>query len=266
MIGTFRRYVRMFRMFALTELQFEMEYRLNFVFLLFEMCLVVGTSVAAVLVMFTHTETLNGWTLAQMLVLLGVFYLVQGSTSLLFEPSLQRVMEHIRQGTLDYHLLKPVNAQFVLSVRHLRLVRTPDILLGFGVLTVGLVNVGEGVSTVEALLFAVALLCGLALVYSLLLALVTFSFWFVRVENLLTIFWSFTDAGRFPVGIYPAWLRWTLSTVVPIGIAVTVPAQAISGMAGASGVGLLTLAAVLAFAAASAFWRFGLRSYTGASA
>jgi len=266
MIGTLRRYARMFRMFALTELQFEMEYRLNFLFILVEMCVVVGTSVAAVLVMFSHTETLNGWTLAQMLVLLGVFYLVQGSTSLLFEPSLQRLMEHIRQGTLDYHLLKPANAQFVLSVRHLRLIRTPDVLLGFGVLTVGLVNVGAAVSALEALLFVVALICGLVLVYSLLLALVTFSFWFVRVENLLTIFWAFTDAGRFPVSIYPAWLRWTLSTVVPIGIAVTVPAEAISGMAGVGSIALVMLAAVLAFSAASAFWRFGLKSYTGASA
>jgi ABC-2 type transport system permease protein len=168
----------MFRMFALTELQFEMEYRLNFLFILVEMCLVVGTSVAAVLVMFTHTDTLNGWTLSQMLVLLGVYYLVQGSTSLLFEPSLQRLMEHIRQGTLDYHLLKPANPQFVLSTRHPRLIRTPDVLLGFVVLTVGLVNVGERVSALEALLFVVGLTCGLVLVYSLLLALVTFSFWF----------------------------------------------------------------------------------------
>jgi ABC-2 type transport system permease protein len=266
MIATVRRYGRMFRMFALTELQFEMEYRLNFLLIFFEMCLVVGTSVAAVLVMFSHTETLNGWTLAQMLVLLGVYYLVQGSTSLLFEPSLQRLMGHIRDGTLDYHLLKPANPQFVLSTRHLRLIRTPDVLLGFGVLTVGLVNVGADVTVIEASLFAVSLVCGLVLVYSLLLALVTLSFWFVRVDNVLTIFWAFTDAGRFPVTIYPGWLRWTLSTVVPIGIAVTVPAQAISGVSGIGGIALLALAAVVAFSAASAFWRFGLRSYTGASA
>ena len=49
------------------------------------------------------------------------------------------------------------------------------------------------------------------------------------MENLLAIFWSFLDAGRFPVDVYPGWLRVTLSTVVPIGIAVTLPAQAIAG-------------------------------------
>ena len=261
-----RRYVRLFVRFALTELQFEAEYRLNFLFVLIDMVLVIGTSIAAVLVMFAHTQTLNGWTLPQMLVLLGVFYLIQGSTSLLFDPSFQRLMEHVRNGTLDYHLLKPVNVQFLVSVRHLRLVRVADLALGSGVLAVGLSRVGSAVSVVELLRFAVALTCGVALVYALLLALVTLSFWFVRVDNLMVVFWAFTDAGRFPVEIYPGWLRWTLSSVVPIGIAVTVPSEAIAGKIGNAGVAGLVGAAVVAWLAASAFWRLGLKSYTGASA
>jgi len=127
-------------------------------------------------------------------------------------------------------------------------------------------GLGETVSLAEAGLFAAALAAGLALIYALLLALVTLSFWFVRVENLMVVFWSFTDAGRFPVQVYPGWLRYALSTVVPIGVAVTVPSQAVAGKVGAGTVGLLILGALVAWAAASAFWRLGLRSYTGASA
>jgi ABC-2 type transport system permease protein len=260
------RYLRLFRLFALSELQFELEYRLNFVFVLMEMVLVVGTSVAAVLVMFAHTDTLNGWTLPQMMVLLGVFYLVQGSTALCFDPSFQRLMEHIRVGTLDFHLLKPVNTQFVVSTRHLRLVRVPDVLLGFGVLAVGLAQLDVHVGLREAVLFALSLICGVTLVYALLLSLVTLSFWFVRVENLLTIFWSFTDAGRFPVDVYPSWLRFTLSSVIPIGVAVTIPSQTLVGKVGVAGTLALVAGAALAFVVSGAFWRFGLKRYTGASA
>ena len=260
------RYWRMFRSFALSELQFEMEYRMNFVLVLLEMVLVVGTSVGAVLVMFAHTNALNGWTLPQMLVLIGVFYLIQGGNAMLFEPSFERLMEHVRLGTLDYHLLKPVDTQFLVSVRHLRVVRIPDVLLGFVVMGFGLSGLQESVGLGAAVLFALALLCGIMLVYALLLVLVTLSFWFVRVENLLAVFWAFTDAGRFPVDVYPSWLRFTLSTVVPIGIAVTAPSQAISSKIGPLEVGLLAAGTLIAFALASAFWRIGLRNYTGASA
>lgn len=260
------RYWRMFRAFASTEFQFEMEYRVNFLLTLIEVVLVVGTSVGAVFIMFSHTTTLNGWTLPQMIVLIGVYYLVQGGTSLFFSPSFERLMEHIRLGTLDFHLLKPANTQFLVSFRHLRVVRISDVIVGLLVFAAGLVQVGADVGALDAVLFAIALFAGYVLVYALVLALVTLAFWFVRIENLLTIFWAFTEAGRFPVDLYPGWLRITLSTIVPIGIAVTAPAQAIAGRLDTVGVAVLCAGAFVAWSLASAFWRVGLRSYTGASA
>ena len=260
------RYLRMFRAFAATEFQFEMEYRANMYLSVFEMFLVIGTSIGAVLIMFGHTTTINGWTLPQMIVLLGVYYIIQGGVSLLFSPSFERLMEHVRVGTLDFHLLKPVNVQFLVSTRHLKIIRGADLLLGLGVVIVGLVQLGTPVGVGDALLFALSLIFGIMLVYSLLLGLVTLAFWFVRVENLLAIFWAFTEAGRFPVDIYPLWLRVSLSTIVPIGIAVTAPANVIAGRMDWIAVALLGAGTVLAVGIASALWRRGLRSYTGASA
>ena len=260
------RYLRMFRAFASTEFQFEMEYRANMYLSIFEMLLVIGTSIGAVLIMFGHTTTMNGWTLPQMIVLLGVYYVIQGGVSLLFSPSFERLMEHVRVGTLDFHLLKPVNTQFLVSTRHLKVIRGADLLLGLAVVIVGLVQVGEQVGIAQALMFALSLIFGWALVYSLLLGLVTLSFWFVRVENLLAIFWAFTEAGRFPVDVYPLWLRVSLSTVVPIGIAVTAPANVVAGGMDWVAVAVLGAGTVLTVGIASALWRWGLKSYTGASA
>ena len=260
------RYLRMFRAFASTEFQFEMEYRANMYLSIFEMLLVIGTSIGAVLIMFGHTTTMNGWTLPQMIVLLGVYYVIQGGVSLLFSPSFERLMEHVRVGTLDFHLLKPVNTQFLVSTRHLKVIRGADLLLGLIVVIVGLVQVGEQVGIAQALMFALSLVFGWTLVYSLLLGLVTLSFWFVRVENLLAIFWAFTEAGRFPVDVYPLWLRVSLSTVVPIGIAVTAPANVIAGRMDWVAVAVLGAGTVLTVGIASALWRWGLKSYTGASA
>lgn len=260
------RYLRMFRAFASTEFQFEMEYRGNMFLSIFEMFLVIGTSIGAVLIMFGHTTTINGWTLPQMIVLLGVYYIIQGGVSFLFSPSFERLMEHVRVGTLDFHLLKPVNVQFLVSTRHLKVIRAADLVLGLGVVIVGLLQLGSPVGVGDALLFALSIVFGVMLVYSLLLALVTLAFWFVRVENLLAIFWAFTEAGRFPVDVYPLWLRISLSTIVPIGIAVTAPANAIAGRMDWIGVVLLGAGTVLAVVIASALWRRGLKSYTGASA
>jgi len=261
-----RRYLIIFGLFVQTEVQRELEYRANLLMEILQMIMVIGSSVGAVLVLFTYTTSLNSWTLPQMLVLLGVYYLVQGIEEMVFQPSVTQMMEHVRRGTLDFTLLKPANSQFLLSLRQWNIIQIAQVTLGAVVMIVGVGQVGNGMTLVTVAAFLLMLTCGLILVYSVLLVLATLSFWFVRVDNILAVFWAFMDAGRFPVDIYPGWLRLTLSTVVPIGVAVTVPAQAIANRLDLTG--LLTTLAGTAFAwlFSSWFWRVGLRNYTGASA
>jgi ABC-2 type transport system permease protein len=260
------RYLRLLVLFARIELQFAVEYRANLFLDLFEEVIIVVTSLFAVLVLFDHTGVINGWTLPQMLVLLGVYYVIQGAQAVVFETSFERFMEHVRLGTLDFILIKPVDSQFMVSARHVQVAQLGQMALGLGLVGVGLAQVGENVAVGDIVAFVAMLVCGLSLVYCLVLVLSTLAFWFVRVENLLAIYWSFLDAGRFPVDLYPGWLRITLSTIVPIGVAVTLPAQAVAGRLDALGLAAMLLGTIAVWWFASWFWRLGLRNYTGASA
>jgi ABC-2 type transport system permease protein len=260
------RYLRLLRLFASTELQYSLAYRVNLALEIVSMLVVAGTSVAAVLILFSYTTVMNGWTLGQMVVLLGVYYTVQGVEELVMQPSFQRFMEHVREGTLDFILIKPVSSQFMVSFRHFQTVQTLQVLLGLGVAVAGVAQLTGTITLASAVAFAVTLACGFVLIYALLLVLSTLAFWFVRVDNLLAIFWAFIDAGRFPVDIYPGWLRLTMSTVIPVGIAVTVPAKAIAGLVDPATVAAVVAAAIIAFTVSRLFWRRGLRAYTGASA
>ena len=259
------RYLRLLRLFFRTELQYELEYRTNLILDMVQSVVIMGTSLGAVLVLFSYTEVLNGWDLGAMLVLLGCFYLVQGFAELVLAPSFEKFMEHVRMGTLDFALLKPASVQFLVTLRQFRVTELTQLVLGSLLVVAGLLRIANA-GPFQAISFVLALLSGFALVYALLLALSTFAFWFVRIDNLMAIYWAFLDAGRFPVDIYPGWLRVTLSSAVPIGVAVTVPAQAIAGRLDLPGLVALVVGAIVAFALSSWFWRLGLRSYTGASA
>ena len=260
-----RRYLRIVLLFAKLEAQFELAYRINFLFDLLQQVVITFTSLGAVFILFSYTETMNGWTLPAMIVVVGVFYIVQGVGDLVFLPSAQQLMEHVRLGTLDFVLLKPVDAQFFVSLRRIKFTAIVEILLGAGIVVAGFTRLGA-LDLVAAALFLVTLACGLVLVYVLLLVLGTLAFWFVRVENLLVVYEAFTDAARFPIDIYPFWLRFAMSSLVPIGVAVTVPAQAVAGRLDAAGLIVIFAATIAAAAFGRWFWKVGLRSYTGASA
>ena len=259
------RYLRLLWTFFRVNVMGELAYRVNFFVQLFESALELGTAITGLAVIFSYTSSLGGWSPDEVLALVGVFFLAGGAIRLVIQPSLEQLIESVRDGTLDFTLTKPVDAQLLVSIQRVDIWKLADVALGGGVLAVALVRLGEHVGTGQVVFFAVALIAGGVIVYSFWTILATTAFWLVRVENILVIFQSMYEAGRWPVSIYPGWLRFGLTFVVPVAFAVTVPAQAIAGrLTPRTLAGAITLAAGL-FILARLFWRRGIKRYSGAS-
>jgi ABC-2 type transport system permease protein len=177
-----------------------------------------------------------------------------------------QLMTDVRRGTLDYTLTKPEDAQFLVSISQFRIWKVTDFVLGGIVLFYALFNRGLEVGVVDAITFGLVLLCGAATIYSFFLILSTISFWYIKVENILNIFDAVVQAGRWPIGIYPHWLRFMLTFIVPIAFAITVPARALTGRLDSESLTAAILVAAGMLIASRLFWRWGLRHYSGASA
>jgi ABC-2 type transport system permease protein len=195
-----------------------------------------------------------------------VFFVVGGLMRMVVQPSMQRLMEDVRMGTLDFTLTKPADSQLLVSVKQVEVWKLVDTALGLVLMAAALAELGESIGAVQALLFGVALVAGGAMVYSFFLILATCTFWFVRLENILVIFDAMWAAGRWPVAIYPPWLRYTLTFLVPIAFATTVPAEALAGRLTLDTLAGAVALAVALLAVSRWFWRIGVRQYSGASA
>ena len=244
----------------------ELAYRANFWVQTFESVVQGSVSLGAVAVVFSQTDELGGWRRPELLVLLGIYFIIAGMIRLVIGPSFSRFMEHVQQGTLDFTLTKPADAQMLVSIEVIQIWKLLDVVLGIGVLALGAIQLAERVGPAEAVSFVVALLCSGAIVYSFWLFLATLSFWFIRIENILMVLWGVYGAGRWPIQIYPQWLRVVLTFLVPIAFAVTVPAQAFAGRLDQATLAGAVALAVAMLVASRAFWKIGVRHYAGASA
>ena len=244
----------------------ELAYRTNFYVQILSSLMSLGTAIAGLLIVFNHTETLGDWTSNDILALLGVYVLVSGAIRLVIQPSMQQMMEDVRQGTLDYTLIKPEDAQFLISISQIRIWKLVDVVLGLLVLGVALTRRGGDIGFDETIGFGFVLVCGGVTIYSFWLILATLSFWFIRIENILVIFDTMYQAGRWPIGIYPHWLKFILTFIVPIAFAITVPAQALTGRLTFGGMVLALGVSVGMLVVSRLFWKVGLRNYSGASA
>ncbi len=244
----------------------ELQYRVNFVLQLFQSVVALGTAIAVIALVFLYTPTLGGWTPSELLIVVGVHTLLGGVIRALIQPAMQQLMEDIQQGTLDFVLTKPADAQLLVSVRRIEIWRLVDVVVGAGVVVVGAVQSGHALGAVPVLVFLVALGLGVVLIACLWFAITIGAFWVVRMEGMIELFNGLYQAGRWPVGLYPGWLRVAFTVLVPLAFAVTLPAEALTGRAGLGWLGAATLFTLAVAVATRWFWRVGLRNYAGASA
>jgi ABC-2 type transport system permease protein len=244
----------------------ELQYRANFFVAAFQSLLSVGVGLAVLALVYAHTPELNGWTESQLLVILGIQILLGGVVHASVQPNMERLADEVRDGKLDFALTKPADSQLVVSLRELRLWNGVELVSGAIVIGVGVARLNSRIGIGHSLAFLALLLLGAMLLYCFWLILATGAFWVVNMWFLSELFEGLYQTGRWPIGIYPGWLRYSMTYLVPVGFAVTVPAQALT-----SRLHWATVVAALAFALALAlftrwFWRFGLRRYSGASA
>jgi ABC-2 type transport system permease protein len=259
-------YLRLVGQFARASAQNDLAHRANFWISLLHSLLNLGTGVLGLWVLFGQVETIRGWDLPSTLALLGVYLTLGALRGLFIGPSLEAMAGmdgEVWTGKFDFSLLRPVDTQFLASFRHWRPFALVDLALGLGVLVVATVQLGQVVTAARLATFLLSLGAGVTVLYAALLAFSALVFW---SPGLFTwIFDSLFQMARYPVGIYPGWLRFALTWIVPVGVMTTVPATALAGglapgvLAGAVALALLFLVG------ASALFRLGLRRYASAS-
>lgn len=244
-----------------------MQYRAEFFMAVGNAVIILASQLLALAVIFAQTPSLAGWTAPGLLGLMGVYFLLSGFIGVIIQPSLERLMEGIRLGTFDFTLLKPADSQLLASIQVVSPARTIDFAIGAGSIVVASSRMSSPLSPAQWCGFVLALLFSVVVVYSFLMILGTCAFWFVKLDNMLRIFSAiFGHAGKWPTTIYPAWLRLALTFLVPVGLAVTVPAEVLAKGVDVGTVGLLAAVSIALLILSRGFWMVGIRHYTGASA
>jgi ABC-2 type transport system permease protein len=260
-------YLRLIRRFAEASAQNEMAYRANFWISMLRSLLNLGTGVVGVAVLFGQVGTVRGWDYPATLALLGVYLTVDALRGLFIGPSLDALAGlggEIWNGQFDFTLMRPADVQFLASLRHWRPLTLIDLALGLSVLGTAVIKLETSLTLARAVSFLIALGTGMTILYAILLAFTSVVFW----SPTLLYTWVFDavfQMARYPVGLYPGWLRLVLTWVVPVGIMTTVPAQALTGELPARMlIGSVALATAL-LVGSSALFRSGLRRYASAS-
>ncbi len=198
MVNQFRYYGKVLGLFWQTAIAAELEYRLNFAIAsLSSLANMVG-SIFSLFLFYRTGYSFQGWSWTEALVVLGMFTLLQGFSATLLIPNLNRIVEYVQQGTLDFILLKPISSQFWLSTRILSPWGIPDLF--FGLLIIFYAASKLTINPINYFLSFLAIALGMIILYSIWFILGATSIWFVKIHNVTEVLRGLLEAGRYPIG------------------------------------------------------------------
>jgi ABC-2 type transport system permease protein len=216
-------------------------------------------------VLFEGRETVAGWDRAGALIVLAYFTGVRAVLEGLVSPSIVDLVERIRSGAFDYVLLKPLDAQALVSTSRCEPWQIFNLLFAIGLVVYAFVERGRPPAPQDVALGAALFVAGIVAMYSLWILCAAASFWVVRLDNLTYLLGAIFDVARWPVTVFRGVWRLVFTYVLPVAVMTTFPAQALLGELDAERA-LATAGGALALLAVSRLvWRMAIRSYTSAS-
>jgi ABC-2 type transport system permease protein len=258
------RYVRLLGVQLRASGLLAMQYRVDFFVELAIVAFWGGVALVPLLVLFRERHGVAGWSWSEALVVVGVFTMLKGMLTGAIQPALTNVVEHLRKGTLDFLLLKPADAQFMLSTSKLDLARMADFATGGAIVAWALAQQPTAPSPGAIAVALLLGLCAVVILYSLWVLAVSLAFRFVKIDNLSYLIVSTYDAARWPSSVFQGVLAFLFTFVVPLALMTTYPALALLGRATWVHVAVSFGTACAFFALGRFAWTRSIAKYTSA--
>jgi len=274
-------YGQIFLTFVRNSLVRGMSFRANFVIECISSLSWAAMNLGFYMLIFEYTDEIgrgSGWGKHEFFVFLATSMLINSVVQAFFMPNCEELSELIRSGGLDFALLKPIDTQFLVSLQKSDWSSLSNFVLGLGLLAYSLWQLTTRtvdplpISPLTLALYPLYVLCGVTIMYSLMIALSATSIWMGRNQTLYDFWFYITNFSRYPMEIYEGpWgspLRFVFTFVVPVLVVVNVPARVMVQPFGRENVVLALFAlAATAISLVASRWIFqrALQSYRSAS-
>jgi len=225
----------------------------------------ISVNIIMVGVIYSHTSSVAGWSMYEMLILVGTSMVIQRFLMGFFWSGIFEMGRNVRSGAFDFVLAQPGDPLFMASTRKLELdgLLNSVVAIALVVYSAGKLGLHPGIR--DLALYVCMLACGVVIHYSALVLAMSLSFWITSSQGVEGSYFTLMEFSRLPREAFNRGLSIIFVWVLPVVVVSNAPARALlHGFQASWAAGLC--AATLAWFMLSVFvFRRGLRRYTSAS-
>lgn len=259
------KYLKLISSYLIYNLKRELEFRFNLVFFLFFNTLWIFVNLGAIFLVFRQAGTIAGWTSQEAYLLLFIYYLTAPFIRAFIIPGISEIPDLVRRGALDYFLAKPIDLQFLISIRKIYWNQAIRPLIMLFVIPWYLSRIQLLVSPFNWLLCALVGIASVIGIYSVFLIISCSVFWFENIWNLDDLYREIMDVSKQPADIFTGFMKNIIIFVLPVALIASIPAQILLGKIGWQFSLIVFANSLILFIISRFFFRFALRRYESAS-
>ncbi len=225
-------YLQVFATFARNSLVRDMTFRGNFLIECITSVAWTTIQLLFYILIYRFTDEMGrdtDWHKYPFFVFLSTAMFVNGLMQMFIMQNMQQFSELVRTGKLDFAMTKPINTQFLISFSQMKWSSLSTCMFGMLLLGYSLYRLNYLPGVTEMVLYPLYIVCGVAIMYSLMVCLAATSVWMGRNQNLYEFWFYITNFSRYPIEIYRGGLGQPLQIVftffIPILVAINVPAR-----------------------------------------
>lgn len=265
-----RRYLEIYGIMFRNSLIREMNFKTNFLLWILVEALWFLGQIVFIEVVFQYVDQIGDWTKWEVILLIGTHQLISQIFQAFFYMNVVNIPELVRTGRMDFMLLLPMDTQFAVSTRQFGFDSVVNAGVSVAIIGLSLAKLGIQPSLGQFVLYGTAVAVGIAIHYSIMSLLTTFSFWIVRAQGLVYGYYNLFNIARYPDSIFrqaPVF-KFIFSWIIPVILVANVPARVLVRLGTGplwEPLAELAGAAVIALTINRAVWKLALSRYTSAS-
>ncbi len=261
-----KKYIRLYILFIKNCLIVQMEYRANFFISICIECAFLFTKLLYIIVVFKANVNINGLSPYAILMFIGTYTIMTGIMDAIFFPNLIKIPDYVRNGDLDMLIIKPVSAQFIVTLRYIDFgLAIPNIIGGVIMVAVAWSKIGIAIDFVNIFGFIAFSMIGILTTYPVLLFPFILSFWIVKTQAIREITWALWDFNNMPMMIYGKWMQRIGIFVIPIFLITNFAPMFVMDMLSGKYIIWSIITPCLFIFLVRKFWNFAIKNYSSAS-
>lgn len=222
-------YPKLFFTFARNSLIRDMTFRSNFLIEVVSSMTWMIMNLGFYAIIYQYTGSIAGWDKYEFFIFIATSMFINSLVQALFMPNAQELSELVRTGGLDFALLKPVDVQFMISLRKISWSSLGNFSVALVLLVYSLMQLeGRPLLPWSLLVYPLFIISGVLILYSIMITLAATSIWLGRNQSLYDFWFYITNFSRYPMQIYSGTLgtplRNVFTFVIPILLVINVPA------------------------------------------